>query len=171
MSVVYTKSFWMERGIEMEQEAADWYEFKTGANLRKCGFVTNDQRTAGASPDRFVVEGNKIVGAVEIKCPAPWTHIANLLAGKIDSQYTPQTQGQILIAEVCFVDWISYHPEYGGVVYRQERDEGYQEILEDRLAHFQEIKEERLARLLRLGVIDERTAGRGCARESATKTN
>ena len=148
----FEKSVWMERGIDMEQEAADWYELETGRDLIKVGFVTDDLGRWGASPDRIVVEGGKEIGAVEIKCPAPWTHIENLLRGTIQSKYTPQVQGQMFIGGFAWVDWVSYHPDFGGMIWRAERDEEYIETLARLLADFDEQKKERLDRLNGLGI-------------------
>lgn len=133
------QSYWMERGGAMEAAAASSYEIITGLTLDRGGFITNDEMTAGASPDRRV-RGDKsglIVGGVEIKCPSPEVHIENLKRaikhGAIDPFYIPQVQGQILFGEFEFVDWFSYHPEMPPAHIRTYRDYEYCEKLKEAL--------------------------------------
>src|SRR5215469_7633502 len=42
----------MERGLIVEGEAADWYEFDQDVIAARAGFVTDDEHTMGCSPDR-----------------------------------------------------------------------------------------------------------------------
>lgn len=158
ISETFAKSFWLERGILMEQEASDWYEFETDSIVRTCGFFTDDDFTRGATPDRIVMVDDKAVGGLEIKCPAPWTHIANILSGKIDSKYYPQVQGQMLIAELEWVDWLSYHPAYGGFIVRIEKDEEYQSRLSEMLDDFDRRKKEKIKILVDKGILSEYTS-------------
>ena len=55
----------MERGLIVETEAADWYEFDQDVTVQRIGFITDDNRTIGCSPDRLV--GDE--GLLEIKAP------------------------------------------------------------------------------------------------------
>src|SRR5580704_12428367 len=47
-------TMWMARGNEKEAEAVAFYEAQRELDTQRVGFVTNDDRTIGASPDRFV---------------------------------------------------------------------------------------------------------------------
>lgn len=114
-------SFWMERGSEMEAEAVSFYQFQRDVETEVVGFVTNDAGTIGASPDRLVGED----GLLEIKCPAPHTHIGYLLWKTVDKAYYPQVQGQLWITERSWLDILSYHPELPPALIRVERDEQY----------------------------------------------
>src|SRR6185312_13291104 len=59
---------WMERGKELEPQAADLYSFlNEGVELSKVGFITTDDGKIGCSPDRLAGD----CGLVEFKCPAP----------------------------------------------------------------------------------------------------
>src|ERR1700750_1478518 len=40
----------MERGLILEAEAADWYEFDHDATVQRIGFITDDEHTMGRSP-------------------------------------------------------------------------------------------------------------------------
>lgn len=114
-------NMWTDRGKELEQEAADYYELTTGVTLQKVGFVTNDEKTMGCSPDRLVGDD----GLLEIKCPAAHTHLKYMLDKKLDASYMPQLQGQLLVTGRKWVDIISYYPEMKPVIIRVHRDEAY----------------------------------------------
>src|SRR5262249_15022078 len=79
----------MERGLIVEAEAADWYEFDQDFTTRRVGFITDDH-TMGCSPDRFVGED----GLLEIRAPPPHTQVEYWISGKVDERFWPQLQGQ-----------------------------------------------------------------------------
>lgn len=138
----FQQSYWMEQGQIKEADARARYEFETGFTLDRGGFFTNDDGTAGASPDVRVFDGKRLVGGAEIKCPAPWTHVENLRRmyehNAIDPKYKPQVQGQILLCDFEFVDWYSFHEEMPSANIRTYADEPYQAILKDALEQFEE---------------------------------
>lgn len=123
---------WTERGKELEPDAVDFYEMQTGLDTRIIGFVTNDENTFGCSPDRLVGEN----GLLEIKCPAPHTHVQYLIDKEIDKGYYPQVQGQLFVTGREWCDWLSYHPEMPPVIIRVERDVEFIETLEKLLEKF-----------------------------------
>jgi hypothetical protein len=124
---------WVSRGKEMEPEAVAAYEFSTNIATGSIGFITTDDGLIGCSPDRLAGEN----GLLEIKCPAPNTHIGYLLAGPGD-KYKPQVQGQLYVSEREFVDLWSYHPEMPPIRIRTERDDAYIELLATALRQFNE---------------------------------
>ena len=111
------RSYWMDRGLILEPEAADWYEFRYDTPLERLGLILN--LGAGYSPDRVV--GPK--GAVEIKCPAPKTHVKWLLDGGLPDEHKPQVHGGLLIGELDWIDFVSYCPKYKPLVIRVTPDE------------------------------------------------
>jgi len=123
---------WTERGHELEPDAVSFYEFKTGSETHKVGFVLSDDGTIGCSPDRFVGED----GILEIKCPAPHTHVEMVLTGKIGEEYKPQIQGQLLITGRSWVDIVSYHPKIKPSIIRVERDAEYIDKLANAIEGF-----------------------------------
>lgn len=125
-------SYWMERGTEMEPEARDAYGLQTGNDVEQVGFITRDDGMVGCSPDGLVGEP----GCVEFKCPAPHTHVGYLLKGTLPTQYKPQVQGQLLIAERDWCDFMSYHPDMPPVRIRVNRDEAYIGKLETAMDKF-----------------------------------
>lgn len=117
----FYKSPAMERGNELEPQAADYYAHFTGAQPREIGFVTTRDGRIGCSPDRLVGH----YGLLEIKCPLQKTHAKNLRTGTVDMKYYPQVQGQMLLTKRKWCDWMSYHPDAPASIVRIERDEEY----------------------------------------------
>ncbi len=152
----FPPSFWMERGALMEQEAADLYQFETGYTLDRGGFMTDDKMRWGSSPDRRILDDKgDCIGFLEIKCPAPWTHVKNLLKKEIDKTYNPQVQGQMLVGDAKFVDWFSYHPDMPPTLIRTNRDDDYISILSEGLIMFDNMMLRKLKELIEVGAIDE----------------
>jgi len=140
-------SKWTDRGKELEPFAVKFYEVQNDVETVAVGFCTNDEGTIGASPDRLVGED----GLLEIKCPAPHTHVEYMTKQEVDKGYWPQIQGQLYVTGRKWVDWMSYHPEMPPVVIRVERDEEYIKKLADCLAAFNTILEEKRKRIISLG--------------------
>lgn len=149
----FQPSYWMERGATMEVDAKKMYEFTTGYKIDGGGFILSPCGKLGCSPDvRVYDENGEIIGAAEIKCPAPWNHVANLLRDSIDPQYIPQVQGQMLIGGFQFVDWFSYHPDMPPAVIRTVRDDEFCAKLETALEDFKIILQAKIDKLLEKGV-------------------
>jgi hypothetical protein len=110
-------SGFMERGTQLEPEARDWYSFTHGRTVQEVGFCLHDDGFAGYSPDGLVDDD----GLIEIKCPAPQTHMMYKEYGFDD--YVLQTQGGLWITGRKWIDKVSYHPVIPSVVVRVERDE------------------------------------------------
>lgn len=145
---------WVERGKELEPEAARMYEFQQEVKTKAVGFITTDNGQIGCSPDRLIVGQN---AGVEIKCPAPHTHVEYLVDG-FGKDYRVQVQGQMLVAEFDFVDRWSFHPEMPPVLVRTYRDEEFIGFLRDSLEAFNEMKEAMLAEVQSRGYFAERAA-------------
>lgn len=144
----------MDRGSELEEKAAQYYEIETGLTTEKIGFCLTDDGLVGASPDRLVFGG----GLAEFKCPAPQNHIYYLLNG-IDAKYRCQLQGQLWVAEKPWVDLVSYHPDMPAYRERVERDDQF--IADLRVAmydHFLPMLESGKRRLMELGAVPETVA-------------
>jgi len=113
-------SEWVERGAALEPEARAFYEMETGLTVQEVGLILRDDRRVGCSPDGLAGEG-----LLEIKCPAPHTHIGYLLSEELPAAYRPQVQGQLLVTGKPWVDFLSYHPDMPPALIRVERDEAY----------------------------------------------
>lgn len=131
------KSPSMMRGNVMEEEAANGYAFKFDIEPVRVGFVTDSNRTMGCSPDRLIGDD----GLLEIKCPEAHTHVAYLLDEKLDREYWPQVQGQLLVTGRKWCDIITYYPEMPLLTLRVTRDEAYLADLRRYLKLFHESME------------------------------
>lgn len=123
---------WMERGKELEPLAAQHYEFVQELETEPVGFITTDDGLIGASPDRLI-KGRAI--GLEIKCPAPHTHLGYLIDGH-EAEYRPQVQGQLYVAELERADFYSYHPRMPAYLSQTARDEAYIKLLAGALTEF-----------------------------------
>ena len=120
------KSHWMQRGNDLEPEAADVFSFQQDMQCREIGFVTNDQ-SVGCSPDRIVGEG--MTTGLEIKCPSPAVHTAYLReyakSGAMPPEYYAQVQGTMWLMDFKDYYFMSYHPDLPNLIMKVERDEEY----------------------------------------------
>jgi hypothetical protein len=122
----------MERGLIVEAEAADWYEFDQDVTTRRAGFITDDEHTMGCSPDRLV--GND--GLLEIKAPLPHTQVEYWISGEVDERFRPQLQGQLYISQRSWVDIVCWHDVLPKLVTRVEPDEKFIQALDRELQIF-----------------------------------
>lgn len=139
---------WMQRGTDMEPEACAWYEMDRGVEVSTVGLITDDDMRWGCSPDRLVGSS----GLLEVKVPAPHTHVGYLLGGSLPGKYKPQVQGQLWIAEREWCDFLSYHEAMPPLLVRVERDDTYIKAMEDELARFVESLERKKQTLLARGI-------------------
>ena len=124
-------TYWTERGISMEAEARSWYEFEYGVTIEQVGIILN--RGCGFSPDGFIAHE----GMVEFKCPKASTHIRYLMSGELPDEYKAQVHGGLIICEVDWCEFVSYHPDFKPLVVRVEHDE-FTEKLADVIDQFNE---------------------------------
>lgn len=99
----------MKRGIELEPQARDVYEWETGKKVEQVGFVTNTKyELCGVSPDGLVEDGG-----IEIKCQNDRKHFMSIIKGvQIEEKYKWQMQMQMLICELNWIDFILYNPNF-----------------------------------------------------------
>ncbi len=124
----------MLHGNDWEPKARAAYELQCGIDVEICGFCTNDEGTAGASPD-FLIGTD---GTGEIKNPLkPEIHVARMVSPAAFSQeHFVQTQGQLYITQRKWTDLISYWAGLPMVVVRQLPDPVFQEKLDAALTGF-----------------------------------
>lgn len=142
---------WMQRGHDLEADAALWYELQSDVETQIVGFCTTDDGRIGASPDRLVGDD----GLLEIKCPSPETHVRYLLFPDkgVDAAYKVQVLGQLYVTERAWCDVVSYHPELPSVIVRVERDEEYIAKLAGALREFVDRLAEAKAVLQKRGLL------------------
>lgn len=108
-----------ERGHNLEPKAREMYAFLNDIEPELVGFITNDERTAGASPDALIGDN----GTMQIKTKLPELHIPLLLNQELPKEHEPQVQTEIAIAEREFCDFVCYWPALPLVQIRVYRDE------------------------------------------------
>jgi hypothetical protein len=116
----------MELGLIREAEAADWYVFSHDVDVRRVGFVTDDDNRMACSPDRLVGED----GLLEIKCPdKPGQQVAYHLQRNSLKKFWSQLQGQLLVTQRKWVDIVAWHDGLPTKILRVTRDEPFIELL------------------------------------------
>lgn len=117
----------MRRGTELEPMARDWYAFTRDVEVREIAFIVHPVHDfIGVSPDGLIDPN----GMVEIKCPGHRAHMDTLASRKVPGKYKWQVQGQLMVAQRAWLDFVSYHPEQGGVIVRVLPDAKAQKELE-----------------------------------------
>jgi hypothetical protein len=87
-------SFAMEQGMILESEAIPFWELTTGRKITRVGFITTDDGRFGCSPDGIISDKDGLMECgIEIKCPAPHTHVKYLSEGVIPKEYRAQVFG------------------------------------------------------------------------------
>jgi hypothetical protein len=122
----------MERGLIVEADAADWYEFDQDVTVQRVGFITDDALTVGCSPDRLVGDD----GLLEIKTPLPHTQVEYWLSGEVNERFRPQLQGQLYVSQRSWVDILCWHDVLPKVVMRVEPDQEFIKALDRELQIF-----------------------------------
>jgi hypothetical protein len=113
-------TFWMDRGSEMEAEAAAWLMVAEDIETDQCGVFINGH--FGASPDRVIREEACSI-PVEIKCPMPSTHIGYLIEGGLPKAYLAQVHFQIALLGAPYGIFMSYHPELEPLIVKVDADD------------------------------------------------
>jgi exodeoxyribonuclease (lambda-induced) len=102
------KSFsngYMERGIEMEEEAVEYYEALHLCSTQKIGVIEVDDWVV-VSPDRLIGDD----GLLQIKCPIFNTQVGYLKSGKVPNNYFKQMQFELWASQRDYNVFFSYHP-------------------------------------------------------------
>ena len=139
-------NFWTERGLELEGEAFDQYEFITDRMPTAVGLIYKDEtRMVSCSPDGLV--GSE--GMIELKCPSRKIHLLYLIRSRLRPREVPpvyhaQVQGQLWVSGRQWCDFVSYFPGLPTVVIRAYPEPGWQEQLAAAIGVFtKEIEEGR----------------------------
>lgn len=119
---------WTERGHEMEDFARSWYALESGNDVTQVGFVMTDDGRYGCSPD-----GLTGTGCIEIKCLSKTRHTLAIAYcqkhGRIPPEYVAQVQGEMMICEREWNDFVLWHPELPSIIVRQYPDDGLHSAL------------------------------------------
>lgn len=131
----------MERGKVMEDEARNAYAFITDNSPTRVGFVRNGD--IGCSPDSLIADS----GTLEIKTKLPHLQLEVLLSDQIPAEHVPQVQGQMMVCEREWCDFVSYWPKLPVFVKRAYRDEEYIKNLRAEIDRFLDELNETMAKI------------------------
>lgn len=111
-----------DRGHELEPVACADYQMTYGVEVRHVGIITDDLQLYGSSIDGLVGD----TGGLEIKCLS-WKEHYKVMSyykthDRAPSTYIPQTQGELFVCELDYVDLYYWHPELPAVCIRQYPD-------------------------------------------------
>lgn len=125
------KSAAMERGHVVESEARDWYAFEKDVEVVQVGCVLHATLANVIwSPDGLVGEH----GAIEAKCPLARAWMECKRMGKVPSEYRWQTKFGMWVGQREWMDFLSYHPQPGGLIVPCEVTSEDKERMEERIA-------------------------------------
>jgi len=137
----YTNAY-MQRGQELEGKARELYQEQTGNEVSKVGFIKNGYK--GFSPDGLINNGK---GGIEIKVALPAIQIERLFADKLPSEHVAQVQGGNHVAELEYIDFVSYCEGMPLFIHRANRDESYISNLRKELEIFENELQEVVRRI------------------------
>lgn len=120
----------IERGHEQEDEARKLYAFLADATPQRVGFVRNE--FWGCSPDSLIGDN----GGLEIKSALPHIQIDRLLRGGLPPEHKAQVQGNMMVCDRIWWDFVSYCPSLPPLIVRAWRDEDYVSELTKALDQF-----------------------------------
>lgn len=117
------KSFAMERGINLENDARLLFTAETGISVKPLIYLSRDNDWGMASFDGVSEDGNH---AVEIKCPGKEDH-QKALNKQVPEKYIPQLQHQMQVLELDKIYYLSYDPsdENDLIHFTVNRDDKY----------------------------------------------
>ncbi len=102
----------IERGTELEDRARAWYEQHSEAAIVQIGFVLRDDGAIGCSPDGLIVDGEKVVGGLELKVPLAPKCVSYLTGDKKlgTEEHKMQVQGSLYVTGLPWWDCLVWHP-------------------------------------------------------------
>ncbi len=109
----------MERGQEREEEARNLYALLKDVEPEQVGFIRNGN--CGVSPDALINSD----GILEIKDALPHIQIERLLKATLPTEHTAQCQGQLMVSQRQYLDFMSHCRGLPPLIVRVERDERF----------------------------------------------
>ncbi len=142
----------VQRGKDLEPQAVQMYEMLEEVETKPVGFITLDDMSAGATPDRLIVDR---AACLEVKAPSGPVHLEYLVDG-FGADYILQAQMQAYVGEFEYVDRYSYHPALPPRLEKTYRNETIIAALRSALDQFNTMKHEIEERIRAAGFIEER---------------
>jgi len=124
----------MKRGTELESDAREQYEWKSGNKVEEVALIFKDKdKRVLCSPDGIMMD---IGTGFEVKCPKMHTHVEYLLKKRVPPVYFPQVQSSMYVTG--FDKWVfmSYYPGLDPLIITVKRDNEWIEKFEVELKKF-----------------------------------
>lgn len=136
----------MKNGILMEPEVRKFYEFARECDVEQVGFILTDDKRFGCSPDGMV---SLLSRGLELKHPAPHTHIKWLLDNKLPDEHKAQCHGGMIVTGYDTWDFLSHIAGFPPLLITVERDD-YTEKLTVALDEFWDMLQTMRATIARI---------------------
>lgn len=136
----------MEFGSILEQEARPFFTFATGKEVQTVGFITDEAGRCGCSPDGLLGDD----AGLEIKCPAPNTHLRYLLDGVLPADYAVQVHFSMFITGRPQWVFMSYRRGMPPFILTVQRDDAIQATIKAAVDAFLKRLDESWAKLVAL---------------------
>lgn len=113
-----------EQGMILEEEARPFFILETGKQVKQVAFITTDDGLFGCSPDGLILDKKgKPVSGVEIKSPAPYTHVKYLINGVVPNEYIAQVHGSMFATGFDTWWFMSYRRGFPPLIIEVTRNE------------------------------------------------
>jgi hypothetical protein len=145
---------WTDRGVDIEPEARAAFTELTGYKVEQVGFVTRDDGVVGCSPDGLITyldEKFNYCEGLELKCPAPKTHVRYVFEGVLPDEYKLQVHGSMAVTGLDRWHFFSYAPgvqPFHLVVQRDAYTEKLSATLDEFLILYADLREKMIPRLM-----------------------
>jgi len=122
-----------------------WYELEYNCEVRRVGFITNDDDTCGCSPDGLLKDCG-----LEIKAPQAQNHVKYLLNNQLPPDYVAQVHFSMFVTGFEQWNFVSYRRNFPALHVRVERDENVMDTISTIMEAFIVRFEEGKARLIEI---------------------
>lgn len=123
----------MSRGIELESEAREVFEFVHGP-VEQCALIYQDERRLWhVSPDGIMPDKK---AGLEIKAPSLPVHVEYLDKGKLPTAYKIQVQSSMMVTGWPAWFFVSYYPGMKPLILKIVRDEALIKQIQDAVEKF-----------------------------------
>lgn len=141
----FAGSWAMIQGQILEEQAIPWLEFTQGITISRPGFLMNDSRSFGCTPDGIFDETG-----VEIKCFQHVNAVKTLLDGEVPREHLAQIHGGMYVTGFKRWMFLSYHRSFPKLLLTVDRDEEIQQKIAKAVAYFTDIFNDAWAQLVEL---------------------
>lgn len=117
----------MQRGIDLEPEACQLFQKRTGIVVDPIGFAASVHGRFGCSPDGLILETGE---GLEIKVPRASKLIQYLDKGELPDEYRAQVHGSMAVTGAKAWHFFAWHPGFPSLHVRVVRDAYTRDMLE-----------------------------------------